>query len=564
MKRFRFLKLLACAVSSAVLLAGCGNGGTSSTGSSTAVTPVSQYSGLFEKDSIAEIRIQISDEDWQSILDNPTAEEYHSASVTFNGQSVENAGFRTKGNLTLSTTASSDSDRYSFRVKFDKYVDDQELCGMDEMVLNNMMFDPSYLREYLTYEALRELGVNAPYTVFANVYVNDELFGFYLCVEAVDDSYLKRVYGDNDGNLYKADQGSTLASTDSLTSLDQTNGDDESKDDLTQLIETLNDMPDGEKGEIESILDVDSVLKYLAVNSVLSNEDSYAGNMAQNYYLYNNDGVFSMIPWDYNMSFGTGMNGGNFNIGTTGGGMMGGGKGGFDPNHSDSSDITSDANGNFGGGQMMQPPDNAGEMGGNAPQMPGGDTNGFSSLADGTDSSDSSSGTADGFAGGNRPTPPNGFSEGEMPEMPDGVSEGDVPELPEGFTEGEMPNGFPGGNRGGGMMNSSGNLVTAPVSSGGFATELSERPLCTKLLAVEEYQERYLEYVNQLVDYLGTLESSRISEAAAIIRSSVEADPSNFYTIDQFEEQVTGTEASDLYGFVAQRIDAVKEELGLA
>jgi len=55
------------------------------------------------------------------------------------------------------------------------------------------------------------------------------------------------------------------------------------------------------------------MLRYFAVNTALVNLDSYQGNMKHNYYLYGEDGVFSIIPWDYNMAFG------GFGVG--GGGM---------------------------------------------------------------------------------------------------------------------------------------------------------------------------------------------------------------------------------------------------
>ncbi|MNN84783.1 CotH protein [compost metagenome] len=32
--------------------------------------------------------------------------------------------------------------------------------------------------------------------------------------------------------------------------------------------------------------------------------DSYLGSNKQNYYLYEDDGIFSILPWDYNMAFG--------------------------------------------------------------------------------------------------------------------------------------------------------------------------------------------------------------------------------------------------------------------
>ncbi|MDF2878652.1 MAG: spore coat protein CotH [Clostridia bacterium] len=264
----------------------------------------SGYETLFEQDKILDIYVEVTDEDWESMLSDPLAEEYKSASVTVDGVKVENVGFRTKGNLTLRSVANSDSDRYSFRIKLDKYVEDQSLLGLDEFVLNNMYSDASYMREYLSYEALREIGADVPLTTFANIYINGELYGFYLCVEAPDDSFVERNFEDSTGNLYKQEQGSTLQYEESseYEKSELKLGEDETKTDLKAFIKTLNEMPSGEKGNIEEVLDVDSALKYIAANTVLGNYDSYSGNMAQNYYLYGQDGKFTVIPWDYNMS----------------------------------------------------------------------------------------------------------------------------------------------------------------------------------------------------------------------------------------------------------------------
>lgn len=273
------------------------------------------YEELFERDRINDIYIEISEADWESMLADPLAEEYKSATIKIGDMTLENVGFRTKGNLTLKSVASSDSDRYSFRVKLDKYEKGQNLLGLDEFVLNNMYSDPSYMREYLSYEALREIGADAPLASYANVYINGELFGFYLMVEAIDDSFLERNFGGADGNLYKQEQGSTLQYVEgsNYEKSELKVGSDESKTDLKNFIQILNEMPEGEKGDIESVLDVDSALKYIAVNTVLGNYDSYNGNLAQNYYLYGQNGKFTVIPWDYNMSIG-GFGGGNNQI----------------------------------------------------------------------------------------------------------------------------------------------------------------------------------------------------------------------------------------------------------
>lgn len=42
----------------------------------------------------------------------------------------------------------------------------------------------------------------------------------------------------------------------------------------------------------------------IAVNTVMGNYDSYSGSKAHNYYLLYEDGKFSYIAWDYNMSIG--------------------------------------------------------------------------------------------------------------------------------------------------------------------------------------------------------------------------------------------------------------------
>lgn len=265
-----------------------------------------EYESIFDGDKIIDIQIELSDEDWQSILENPQAEEFKSANVTVDGVTVNNVGFRTKGNSSLNSVSSSDSERYSFKIKFDKYVDKQRLMDLDELALNSNFADPSYLREYLSYEALRSIGSTVPLCVFANIYINGELKGLYLCVEAEDDAFLERNFGDNDGNLYKQEMGSSLLYEENsdYPSSELKNGTDTEKTGLKNMIKVLNEMPDGEKGDIESVLDVDSALQYIAANTVLGNYDSYSGSMLQNYYLYEHNGKFYVIPWDYNMSFG--------------------------------------------------------------------------------------------------------------------------------------------------------------------------------------------------------------------------------------------------------------------
>ena len=59
----------------------------------------------------------------------------------------------------------------------------------------------------------------------------------------------------------------------------------------------------------DAAVDVEQVLRYFVVHNYVVNSDSYTGSMVHNYYLYEEDGKLSMIPWDYNLAFGTFMGG---------------------------------------------------------------------------------------------------------------------------------------------------------------------------------------------------------------------------------------------------------------
>ena len=85
--------------------------------------------------------------------------------------------------------------------------------------------------------------------------------------------------------------------------------------DKTRLIESLKRLSANE--QIESVVDTEEVMRYLVVHNFLCNGDSYTGTMVHNYYLYEKDGQLSMLPWDYNLSFG------GFGMGGFGGGSDG-------------------------------------------------------------------------------------------------------------------------------------------------------------------------------------------------------------------------------------------------
>ena len=73
--------------------------------------------------------------------------------------------------------------------------------------------------------------------------------------------------------------------------------------DKTRLISSLKSLSEYE--DLEDVLDIDKVLRYFVVHNYVVNGDSYTGSMIHNYYLYESDGKMQMIPWDYNLAYGT-------------------------------------------------------------------------------------------------------------------------------------------------------------------------------------------------------------------------------------------------------------------
>ena len=75
---------------------------------------------------------------------------------------------------------------------------------------------------------------------------------------------------------------------------------------LINSIKTLNEgIENSDAEEIAEAVDVDALMRYMVVHNFVVNGDSYTGSMIHNYYLYEEDGQMTFIPWDYNLAFGT-------------------------------------------------------------------------------------------------------------------------------------------------------------------------------------------------------------------------------------------------------------------
>ena len=386
----------------------CMFSGTAFAGADSGVT-MEYESALFDHSQIISVNIIMDEDDWQDMLDNAASEEYSKCDAVINGTTFYSVGIRPKGNTSLSSIVNDPTtDRYSFKLEFDKYVDGQTCFGLDKLVLNNNYADATNMKEAIVYDMFAYLGADSSLYNYAKISVNGEYWGVYLALEAVEDSFLLRNYGVSSGDLYKPDSmqmgggkggnddksgnggpggnkpdnmpdfagGFPDNSSDgtseadiptppdgTFTPPDSTNGDTQSDESSTDSerpgaagenggnggrggamnfgssggcdlnytdddLDSYSDIWDAEvtstsKSDhkrvvaalkaaaegtgLEEYLDIDNLLRYMAAHTFSVNLDSLSGNMAHNYYLYENNGAINLIPWDYNLAFG-GMN----------------------------------------------------------------------------------------------------------------------------------------------------------------------------------------------------------------------------------------------------------------
>ncbi|HSO85403.1 MAG TPA: CotH kinase family protein [Draconibacterium sp.] len=233
---------------------------------------------------------------------------YTPAKLIVDGTVLDTLGIRYKG-----FNSWWHSVKKPIKIDINKYKSDQEYDGLKKFNLHNGSGDPSFIRENIDYKILRLLGIKAPRTSFAKVYIDTAYIGLYRIVEQIDNTFLDGNFGNHNGNLYKQQAVGTAgfslqwlgnkqdAYYKSISLENHENKNDWS--DFIHFLDILNNSTDKQfRDSILTVFDVDEYLQVLAFDITVNNIDYY-GFSGRNYYLYSNNGVFHWIPWDYNLTW---------------------------------------------------------------------------------------------------------------------------------------------------------------------------------------------------------------------------------------------------------------------
>ena len=267
---------------------------------------------LFDSSIVHEVDIII--EDWEQFLEQASEEEYHSCSIVIDGEAFSHVGLRVKGNNSRRLTETYGLERYSLKVEFDHYTAGS-YYGLDKFSLDSSFQDNSYMKNWIAYDMMEKMGVPTPLRSYTWVRVNGEDWGLFLAIEEPEESFARRQFGKNHGNLYKPDYRSLNAenadvhlryideSIESYDNIFRNAKFEVSEAEKRRVIHALKVLDTGEN--LESVIHIDEVLRYFTVQVFVVNLDSYLGKTGHNYFLYEENGILSILPWDYNLAFAT-------------------------------------------------------------------------------------------------------------------------------------------------------------------------------------------------------------------------------------------------------------------
>lgn len=298
---------------------------------------------IFDSSYVHNIDIQVSDTDWSRLKKDALSKECIDSTIIIDGEELFHVGVRTKGNSTLLFNAAKGWDRFSLVLEFDAFQESQRYYGLDCLSLYNNMFDASAMKTYLCYEMMRSLDIPTPLCSFAAVHINGEFLGIYAASELFSESFALRNFGYDYGQIYKPEQFDIAAIMtgevqNAKIDLAGLSGDSIAIDSifsipndavrLAYLGESLYSYEDiwrnasfnigtsdknrvvnalwqlNEGDQPESVVDLDMLARYFAVNTFVLNTDCYTTSMAHNYGLYEKDGILTMLPWDYDVALG--------------------------------------------------------------------------------------------------------------------------------------------------------------------------------------------------------------------------------------------------------------------
>ncbi|MBU0577805.1 CotH kinase family protein [Patescibacteria group bacterium] len=199
-----------------------------------------------------------------------------------------------------------------YLIKFDEFIPGQTYQGLAEIAIR-LGSDTSLLGEPVVYHIHEAAGQIVPETAYAVVQTAELEPSLYVVCEHPDEKYIEKNLSSSDGVLYKAGNfvGFQYQGEDPTLYANmfeqKTNINDDDLAPLIRFMKFVSESSDEEfEEELPNWLDLPSLIRMMALDNLLDNNDSFVG-MGSNYYLYYNKATeqFTMLSWDMNLAMGS-------------------------------------------------------------------------------------------------------------------------------------------------------------------------------------------------------------------------------------------------------------------
>jgi hypothetical protein len=231
---------------------------------------------FFAKLPFVQVHIELTEASRQDLRERPR--EYVTATLQLDGTTFSPVGIKLKG--AAGSTREFD-DRPGFTVHFGKFGGTGAFHGLRRFHLNNGIQDDSRLSEWLGHEVFARAGYPAPRVAHARVREGNRDLGVYVFREAFDQQFVRRVFGDQAGNLY---DGGFCQDVDQDLEKDAGDGPDDHSD-LRALAAHCSGVNRDRLQQLDAALDLDRFLDFAALEAMLGHWDGYTRN-ANNFRLF--------------------------------------------------------------------------------------------------------------------------------------------------------------------------------------------------------------------------------------------------------------------------------------
>ncbi len=303
----RVLLLAAGLVALSMLGAACGESACVFTPDDTHHNPApAQSEAIFSKEVLHKIALVVKPEHLGALRHGKgplTDEPRVPVQITFDEVTISEAKIRLKG---VSTYVGIDG-RASFSIKFTKGA---RLHGMKKILLHSTLHDPLLVRAPISYALAKKVHLPAPRVSYAEVTLNGELFGLYNIVEPINKQYLAAWFSEDLawGNLYEASDFDVVGRASESPFAPDLKDLDEGRclDDLRALQDALETATEDDFPAIlEQHFDVDRLLRFIALESVVVRTDGFS-DARNNFYLYHvPNSSFVLLPAGFDTVFHT-------------------------------------------------------------------------------------------------------------------------------------------------------------------------------------------------------------------------------------------------------------------